>query len=62
MRHRIIIEGKSMHDMTKAEQEEIWKLSKTNDVFEKDINGDLWQVLDLSNPTEESDNLLVKKT
>lgn len=49
-----------MHDMTEEEQEEIWKLSRTNDVFEKDINGDLWQVLDLSNGIEESDNLLVK--
>ncbi len=61
MRPRIIIK-KSMRDMTLDEQEEVWRLSKDNDVFESDINGDLWQVIDLSNPDEESTKFLVKKT
>ncbi len=51
-----------MRDMTLDEQEEVWRLSKDNDVFESDINGDLWQVIDLSNPDEESTKFLVKKT
>ena len=59
MKPRVIIET-PMALMTQAQQEEIWTLSRTCDVFEKDINGNLWQVLDMSDGQEESDTLLIK--
>lgn len=59
MKPRIIVET-PMALLTLEQQEEVWRLSRTNDVFEKDINGELWQVIDMSNGQEESDNLLVK--
>lgn len=60
-RLRIVIDG-SMRDMTSAQQEEVWRLTRTFDVFEKDVNGVLWQILDLSNPDEEYSNLIIRKT
>ena len=59
MKPRIIIET-PMSLLTEAQQEEIWTLSRTCDVYEKDINGNLWQVLDMSDGQEKSDTLLVK--
>lgn len=35
--------------MTKERQEEVWRLSRTNEVYIRDVNGELWQVLDLTN-------------
>jgi hypothetical protein len=48
----IIIIDKPMQSMTIAEQEEIWQLSRINEVFVEDVNGELWQILDC---TESSD-------
>jgi hypothetical protein len=41
-----IIIQKPMESMTLEEQEEVWKLSRTDDVFVEDVNGVCWQVLD----------------
>lgn len=53
MRPRIILEGKNMSNMTTEEQEYWWRLSRTNDVFEVDCNGELWQILDLCTDEKE---------
>jgi hypothetical protein len=34
--------------MSLDDQEKVWQLSRTCDVFEQDANGVLWQVLDLT--------------
>lgn len=41
-----IILDKPMSQMTLAEQEEVWRMSRTDEVFELDVNGELWQVVD----------------
>ena len=46
--------------LTLEQQEEIWTLSRTCDVFEKDINGELWQVIDMTNGEEANNRLLIK--
>lgn len=59
MRPKIVIET-PMALLTLEQQEEIWTLSRTCDVYEKDVNGVLWQVLDLSDGKDKSDTILVK--
>jgi hypothetical protein len=34
------------------EQEQIWRASRTHEVFVRDANGELWQVLDLTTEEE----------
>lgn len=58
-RQRIIIDT-PMASLSLEEQERIWRLSRENDVFERDVNGELWQVIDLSNDKEESVKILTK--
>ena len=53
MRRRVIIEGTDMNHMTPEEQEKWWKLSRTCDVFERDVNGILWQILDCTEGIED---------
>lgn len=53
---KVILKGKDMSHMTLCEQEEVWRLSRANDVFEEDCNGVLWQVLDCTDDeTSEED-------
>lgn len=60
-RQKIVIET-PMTSLSLEQQEEIWRLSRTNDVFEKDVNGVLWQVLDLTDGEEEGVVLATRKT
>lgn len=48
-----IILGTPIESMTAAEQEQVWLLSRTHDVFIRDACGELWQVLDLVVDEEE---------
>jgi ribosomal protein L16/L10AE len=44
-----IILNEPIELMTTSQQEEIWVLSRTNEVYVRDVNGELFQVLDLTN-------------
>ena len=48
-----VILASNMSQLTLAEQEEVWQLSRYNDVYERDINGVLWQVLDLTDDQDQ---------
>lgn len=56
---KIILEGKTMSQMTPAEQEAVWTLSRYNEVYERDINGSLWRVLDLTNDENRHDSEII---
>jgi hypothetical protein len=47
-----------LHLMSLEEQDEIFKLSRTNNVLTKDVNGVYWQVIDCTENTEDTDDLL----
>jgi hypothetical protein len=40
------------------EQNKLFELSRTNRVLNKDANGEYWQVLDCTENTEDTDDLL----
>lgn len=46
MEKQYIIIERNMSQLSLDEQEKVWILSRTNNVFEKDCNGELWQILD----------------
>jgi hypothetical protein len=48
-----IIIDQPIETLSREDQDAIFKLSRNNRVFCRDVNGDLWQVLDLTvaNPT-----------
>ena len=48
----IILKETSMELLPKDEQEKIWKLSRDNEVFIEDVNGELFQVLDCTDNGE----------
>ena len=52
-----VILNMPMELMGKEQQEEVWRLSREKEVFIRDVNGSLWQVLDLT--TEEADIVLL---
>ena len=43
----------NMQDLSREEQDAIFRLSRDNDVFCKDANGDYWLVLDLTTDEEQ---------
>ena len=49
---RIILKETSMEQLTTEEQEKTWRLSRDNEVFIEDVNGEYWQVLDCTNNEE----------
>lgn len=55
---KIVIET-PMSQLTTEKQEEVWQLSHNNEVYEKDINGTLWRIMDLAN-NDKTDNILIK--
>jgi hypothetical protein len=40
------------------EQNELFELSRTNRVFNKDANGEYWRVIECTENTEDTDDLL----
>lgn len=56
-----IVIKENMSQLNEKQQEEIWKLSRTNEVFEEDVNGVLWRILDLTNDESEGVVLRVRE-
>ena len=46
-----------MDHMTLEEQEAIWRLSRDNRVVYQDINGEWWDILDMTGTEEDSSNV-----